>query len=804
MKFKINFDKKFYIRLFWTLFALPFVTLSIILFLISQEVFGPIPSFEQLENPQNNLASLLYYEDGEQLGKYYIQDRSQVDFKEISPYIVNALIATEDIRFYEHPGIDARGLARVFFKTLILGQSSGGGSTITQQLAKNLFPRDTTIYGSRLAHATNLVLVKFKEWITAAKLERNYAKKEILVMYLNTVPFGGMTYGIKSASSAYFNTHPDSLNLEQAATLVGMLKAPTKYNPVRNPELSKKRRNIVLSQMDKYNYITHSQYDSLSSIPMMHKYSYMTYSQNDSLSTLPLEIDNIRADQNEGTAEYFKEYLRTLLTEEEPEKDEYSNPESFKKDSTKWANNPLYGWCNKNTKPDGSNYDLYRDGLQIYTTINSKLQKYAEQSVREHLGDELQEQFFEDQEGQKYAPFSKDLDKEEIDNIIERAMRNTDRYKSLKRQGVSEDSIRAAFENSREMKVFSWDGVKDTVMSPMDSIWYHKHFLRTGFMSMNPQNGHVKAYVGGPDHGYFKYDHVTQGARQIGSTIKPFLYTLAMQEGYSPCHKVPNVPNTFYIDDSTWTPKNSGPSEMDGEMVTLKWGLTHSVNYISAWLIKQFNPRSVINVMQKMGIDRSIDPVPSIFLGTADVSLYEMVGAYSSFANKGVYIEPRFVTRIEDRNGNLLATFNPKENEAISEQTAYLMINLLEGVIQDGTGIRVKSKYELKNPIAGKTGTTQNQSDGWFMGVTPNLVSGAWVGGENRSIHFDDITRGQGANMALPIWAEYIKKVYNDSTLNNMVSKKDTFERPTDFNYDLDCDDVEAGEPKDRIDDDFF
>ncbi|MFW5901027.1 MAG: transglycosylase domain-containing protein, partial [bacterium] len=718
------------------------------------------------------------------LGKYYYQNRSYVDFKEISDDIVNALIATEDIRFHEHSGIDARGLARVFVKTLLLGKNSGGGSTITQQLAKNLFPRDTEVYSSQIAYATNLALTKFKEWITAAKLERNYTKKEILVMYLNTVPFGGMTYGVKSASRTYFNTPTDSLKIEEAATLVGMLKAPSKFSPLRNPDGSKRRRNIVLNQMEKYDYITSSQYDSLSS--------------------LPLEVSHVTEDHNEGLASYFREYLRDLLTAEEPKKSEYSNMENYRKDSTKWDNNPIYGWCNKNTKPDGSHYDLYRDGLQIHTTIHSKLQEYAEQSVKEHLGDELQEQFFEHVEGEKNAPFSEDMDKEQIDDIIRRAMRNTDRYKSLKQKGISEDSIQENFERSREMRVFSWDGEKDTVMSPMDSIWYHKHFLRAGFMSMNPNNGQVKAYVGGPEHKYFKYDQISQGARQIGSTIKPFLYTLAMQEGYSPCHKVPNVPSTFYEEDSTWTPKNSGPSDKDGEMVTLKWGLTHSVNYISAWLIKQFNPQSVINVMRKMGIHRDIDPVPSIFLGTADISLKEMVGAYSTYANKGVYIEPRYITKIEDRNGNLLADFNPRESEAISEQTAYLMTNLLQGVVQDGTGVRLRDKYEFMNPIAGKTGTTQNQSDGWFMGVTPNLVSGAWVGGENRSIHFDSITLGQGANMALPIWAEYMTKVYEDSTLTNIVAKQDTFERPADFNYDLDCDDVDTEGPKDRIDDDFF
>jgi len=770
MKIKINYDKKFYIRLFWIVFSLPFLTLFILLFLVSQEVFGPMPTFEELENPENNLASLVYSEDRQLLGKYYIQNRSYVDFKAISSNIVNALIATEDIRFYEHSGIDARGLARVFFKTIILGKSSGGGSTITQQLAKNLFPRDTTDYHTKLAYAANLTLAKFKEWITAAKLERNYTKKEILVMYLNTVPFGGQIYGIKTAARTFFNTHPDSLKIHEAATLVGLLKAPSRYSPVYHPKRSQERRNIVLHQMEKYNYITDEQYDTL--------------------RIKPLKVDYHFQDHNVGPARYFREHLRNLLTEEKPLKDHYGNPESYQEDSTKWVNNPLYGWCNKNRKPDGSNYDLYRDGLKIYTTINSKMQRYAEKAVREHLGEELQQQFFEHKEGQSKAPFAKNLDSKQIENIMGRALKRTDRYYQLNQRGISQDSILAIFNKPRTMKVFSWNGLKDTVMSPRDSVLYYKYFLRAGLMSMNPNNGHVKAYVGGPDFRYFKYDHVTQGARQIGSTIKPFLYTLAMQEGYSPCHKVANVPRTFFINDSTWTPKNSGPSEMDGKMVTLKWGLTHSVNYISAWLIKQFDPEPVIHVMRKMGINSYIDPVPSIFLGTSDISLYEMVGAYSTFANKGVYIKPKFVTRIEDRNGNLLATFNPRESEAISERTAYLMTNLLKGVVEDGTGIRLRFKYEFMNPIAGKTGTTQNQSDGWFMGVTPNLVSGVWVGGENRSIHFDNITLGQGANMALPIWALYMKKIYNDSTLSNRISPEDTFEKPTKFKYNLDCDDV--------------
>ena len=692
MKWKPNYSKKFYTRLFWSLFALPFVTLFIILLLVSQEVFGPMPTFEDLENPENNLASQVYSEDGQLLGKYYYQNRSYVDFKEVSSNIVNALIATEDIRFYEHSGIDARGLARVLFKTILMGKSSGGGSTITQQLAKNLFPRDTTIYNSKLAYATNLALAKFKEWITAVKLERNYTKKEILVMYLNTVPFGGQSYGIKSAAKTYFNTHPDSLHIEEAATLIGVLKAPTRYSPVLHPERSKQRRNIVLGQLNKYNYINNAQFDSL--------------------STLPLNIEYKVQDHNVGPATYFREYLRTRLTEEKPIRDEYGSYASYKEDSTLWANDPIYGWCNKNKKPDGSNFDLYRDGLKIYTTINSRMQKYAEKAVEEHLSQDLQKMFFELKEDQKNAPFSKELKKKQIDRILTLAMRRTQRYYLLNRKGVSEDSIRRAFKKPREMKVFTWDkGMKDTVLSPIDSIRYYKYFLRAGFMSMNPHNGHVKAYVGGPNFRHFKYDHVTQGARQVGSTIKPFLYTLAMQEGYSPCYKVANVPQTFYQGDSTWIPKNSGPTDMDGEMVTLKWGLTNSVNWISAWLVKQFNPQAVVDIMHKLGIESHIDPVPSIFLGTSDIKLSEMVGAYSAYANKGVYIEPQYITRIEDRNGNVLSTFKPKQSEAISEQTAYLMINLLKNVVQEGTGIRLRYKYQLMNPIAGKTGTTQNQSD---------------------------------------------------------------------------------------------
>lgn len=745
---------------------------------------GDMPTFEELENPENNLASEVYTADSVLLGYQYIHLRSYVDFDDLSQNLVNALIATEDIRFEKHSGIDARGLGRVIFRTIILGQSSsGGGSTITQQLAKNLFPRDTTTYNSSLMRKVNLGINKFKEWVTAVKLERNYTKKEILVMYLNTVPFGGQSYGIKSAAKTFFNTTPDSLKTEEAALLVGLLKAPTRYSPVLNPERSQLRRNIVLSQMDKYEFISEAEFDSL--------------------STLPIELSYKVQDHNVGMATYLREYLRQTLMAKKPQRKAYYIESSYKKDSAEWINNPLYGWCNKNKKPGGEPYNLYKDGLRIYTTLDSKMQKYAEEAMKEHLGGELQDAFWEEQKYNPNAPYSADLKKEQIESILELSMRRTARYNNLRRQGIKMDSIISVFNTPVKMKVFSWDGDRDTVMTPLDSIIYYKHFLRAGFMSVDPHNGHVKSYVGGPDFKHFKYDHVVQGARQVGSTIKPFLYTLAMQEGYSPCYKVANVPSTFMVNDTTWTPKNSGPSSMDGEMVTLKWGLANSVNFISAWLIKQFNPESVIDVMNRMGITSHVDPVPSIFLGTSDISLYEMVSAYGTYANKGVHTEPIFVTRIEDKNGNVLARFTPSKNEAISENTAFLMVNLLQGVVDEGTANRLQWKYQLMNEIGGKTGTTQNHSDGWFMGVTPNLVSGVWVGGEDRSIHFKGIGLGQGANMAMPIFALYMQKIYSDSTLH--VTRKDKFEKPINFSVNLDCENMESqNNSEEEYEDDFF
>lgn len=782
---KIKFTTKFYTRLFWTLVSIPIITIILLFTLISFEKLGKMPTFKELENPENNLASEIYSDDNVLIGNLFWDNRSYAKHNEIPQNIINALIATEDVRFHQHSGIDARGLGRVLVYSILLNdKSSGGGSTITQQLAKNLFPRDTTSYKTSIGRKLNLGISKFKEWVTAVKLERNYTKDEIIVMYLNTVPFGGITYGIKSAAKTYFNIPPDSLKTEQSALLIGLLKAPTYFSPVRNPERSKLRRNVVLNQMNKYNYITNEEFDSL--------------------SILPIELTYKIQDQNVGLATYFRGYLRLTLNKSKPNKKNYYSISDFRNDSIEWLTNPLYGWCKKNKKPDGSDYDLYRDGLKIYTTIDSRMQKYAEEALVEHLSLDLQDVFNAEQENNSNAPYSEELGVEELKDIIELAIRRTERCRKLRRRGVEMDSIKSIFNSPTKMTVFSWKGEIDTVMTPLDSLLYYKNFLRAGFISIDPHNGFVKAYVGGPNFKHFKYDYVTQAKRQVGSTIKPFLYTLAMQEGYSPCHKVPNIPSTFMVNDSTWTPKNSGSSSKDGQMVTLKWGLSNSVNYISAWLIKQFNPVSVIDVMRKMGVKSRIAAVPSIFLGTSDISLTEMVSAYSTFSNKGVHSEPVFVTRIEDKNGNVLAKFTSNKNEAISAQTAYLMTNLLQSVVRSGSGKRVRFKYELYNEIGGKTGTTQNQSDGWFMGVTPNLVSGVWVGGEDRSIHFKGITHGQGANMALPIWALYMKKVYNDSTIVG-VTQEDKFDEPINFSIDMDCDKYEENKTdQESFDREFF
>jgi penicillin-binding protein 1A len=770
---------KKYLRWFWIIFAAPFLVLLTLFILISNEVFGPMPSFEDLENPENNLAAEVYSSDGVLLGKYYLQNRSWASYEEISPYVVDALIATEDIRYHRHSGIDFRGLARVIVKSILMGQNTGGGSTISQQLAKNLYNTRATMMGeSGKRGIFNLGIAKLKEWATAVRLERNYTKEEIIAMYLNVYDYLYNAVGIKSASEVYFNTTPDSLTIEQSAMFVGMLKNSALYNPKRFPEMMLDRRNLVLSQMVKYDYLDATVADSV--------------------SQLPIVLDFKEASHNLGMATYLREYIRTTMIAYEPDRDNYIFTPDYKNDSVEWADNNLYGWCRKNNKPDGSNYNIYKDGLKIYTTIDSRMQQYAEEAVWEHLSEGLQPDFDYQSLSFRSPPYSNDLNSEDIKSIMQTSIRRTDRYRSMTRAGISEDSINIAFNTPTPMSLFTWKGDVDTILTPYDSVYYYKHIVRSGIMAMDPHSGFVKAYVGGPDYRYFKYDAVSQQRKQVGSTIKPFLYTLAMQEGYSPCYEVANVPTVFNIvgDTVPWKPRSSGPKKYHGKMVTLKWGLAKSENYISAWLMTQFTPQAVVDMMSRMGINTRndyVEPVPSIFLGTGIIKLKEMVGAFGTFANKGVYTEPIVVSRIEDKNGNVIARFSPRVEEVMTEEHAYLMVNLLQGVTNTGTAIRLRTVYELQSQIGGKTGTTQNHSNGWFMGVTPNLVGGVWSGWEDQGIHFENITLGQGANMALPVFGLFLQKIYADEELG--IMEADKFEEPPGFNMELDCSKVKNETP---------
>lgn len=759
-----------YLFFLWALYTLLLLVVILIFVRIAKGKMGFMPTFEELENPQTNLASEIYTDNGELLDKFFIENRTLIDFEDLSPYMVDALIATEDVRYMRHSGIDVRSLSRVFVKSLLLGQDAGGGSTISQQLAKNLFPRDTTLNKTKLGKAAHMAVVKLKEWNTAVRLEKSYTKNEILTMYLNTVPFGGeAVIGIKSAAKTFFDTSPDSLNLEQSAALVGMLKAPSYYNPYRNPENSLRRRNTVIDQMVKYEYLDSAYADSVKQIPVEAYYNISGHM--------------------EGKANHFRTFLRVSMSANKPERSNYPSwaYENFNRDSLRWANDPLYGWITKNPRPDGSNYNIYRDGLKIYTTINMKMQEYAEEAMVEHLSEYLQPAFFEEKKGRPNAPFE-DIGRQDIERTMTRAIRQSERYRKMRGRGMPEDSIMMAFKEKREMQVFSWKGMRDTILSPYDSIRYLKYYLRSGFMAMEPWSGHVKAYVGDHNYRYFQYDHVTQGRRQVGSTVKPFLYLLAMQEGVSPCKQIPLVPISFQVQDSVYTPGVDGTNRYAGQYVTLKWGLANSHNWVSAWLFKNYNPESIILLMRKMGITSKIDPVPSMIYGTADISLEEMVGAFNTFSNQGIYVSPVYVTRIEDKYGNIISTFQAREIEAISEETAYLMVALLKGVVDRGTAGRLRWYYNFTAEMAGKTGTTQNQSDGWYMGITPQLSAGVWVGGEDRSIHFDRLGLGAGGSMALPIWAKFFEKVYADSTLG--ITQEELFQKPVGFHVDLDCDDV--------------
>ena len=738
-------NRKRIIIITWLIILSPFLTIFSLVNLASFEFFGPLPTFDQLENPSSNLATEIISVDSVVIGKYFFENRTSSSKKDIPENFIDALIATEDIRFRSHSGIDVKSLARAIIGAFFGDGQTGGASTITQQLSKMLFTKTP-------ASGIERIKQKLKEWVISAKLERRYTKDEILLMYLNRFDWVNNAVGIKSAARVYFNKKTRNLNVQESAMLVGMLKNPSLFNPNRRLELTKKRRDVVLSQMRKYSFIADTLYDSLVKTPII--------------------LDFKKASHNEGLAPYFREYLR----------------EKMKK------------WCSTKIKPDGSRYNLYTDGLKIYTTIDSRLQKFAEESVETHISS-LQKDFYKHWKGYTNAPFPKDFEQEQIDAIVDQSMKRSVRYKRLKSQGKTINEIRKMFDKKTKMKLFSWQGKIDTILSPRDSLIYSKFFLHSGLMSMEPSTGFVKAYVGGINYENFQYDHVTSGKRQVGSTFKPFLYSLAIQEGYSPCYQVPNVPVVFdkykWRLEKDWSPRNSGGEDLEGLTLTLKYGLANSINTVTAYIMKQFGPHAVVDLARKIGIKSKILAVPSLCLGTFDLSVYEMVGAYSTFSNKGVWVEPIFVTKIEDKNGVLLEKFIPESNEAMSEKTADVMVRLLQGVVdgvysptankKSGTGVRLRFKYGFTNEIGGKTGTTQNHSDGWFMGITPNLVTGVWTGCEDRSVHFRDITTGQGANMALPIFAEYMQRVYAD-TINTGI-------HPIPFNISrsidvkLDCDD---------------
>ena len=737
-----SFKAKFMVW-FWSLFVAGCLFLYFLFVFIDKGWVGYLPPLEELQNPKNKYASEIFSADMVSLGRYYRKEnRVGVQYADLSPYLVDALISTEDVRFYEHTGVDSKSL----FRAIVLLGRSGGGSTLTQQLAKQLWsPRANNIF--------ERAMQKPIEWVIATKLERLYSKDEILLMYLNQFDFLYNAVGIKSAAQVYFSTTPKDLRIEQAAMLVGMCKNPAFYNPIRHPERTTARRNTVLSQMCKYEYITQE--------------------ERDSLMTLPLGLSYRSVDHKQGLAPYFREYLRQILTAKEPIESKYPdwNKQQYHIDREQWDTNPLYGFCNKNTKPDGSHYDIYQDGLRIYTTIDSRMQKYAEDAVMEHM-QEMQERFFKEKSKKSYAPFSRDLKQKDIDGIMTRSMKQSERYRIMRKAGYTETQITDTFNTPMEMRIFSYQGMIDTIMSPMDSIRWQKYFLRCGFMSMDPHSGHVKAYVGGPNFANFQYDMATLGRRQVGSTVKPYLYTLAMNEGMWPCDKAVNQEITLIDGNGNeWTPRD-GHAENKGDTVTLQWGLEKSSNWITAYLMSLFTPEQLVRLMRSFGIKGQIDPVVSLCLGPCEVSVEEMVDAYTTFPNKGIRVEPLYVTRIEDNNGNVLATFMPKTHEVLSEQTSYKMIHMLRSVMDHGTGVRVRFKYGLRGPMGGKTGTTQNNSDGWFVAFTPSLVSGCWVGGEDRAIHFDSMAEGQGASMALPIFALYMQKVFADTELGYDENEK--------------------------------
>ena len=751
--FKEIVMRKRFIHILWAVFGTGILTVILAFVAIWFGMIGYMPDIEDLQNPINRFATQVYSADGKVLGTWNLnkENRIVIPYKKMSPYLIKALVATEDERFYEHSGIDFRALGRAIVKRGILGQTNaGGGSTITQQLAKQL-------YSEKAGSTMERLLQKPIEWVIAVKLERYYTKEEILALYLNY-----NAVGIKTAANTYFNKEPKNLTLCESATLIGLCKNPSLFNPVRYPERARERRNVVLSQMVKAGYLSRSEYSQY--------------------AAEPLTLNFHRTDHKDGSATYLREFLRQYMMAKRPERSDYPswNRAQFVVDSTQWENDPLYGWCNKNYKKDGSPYNVYSDGLKVFTTIDSRIQQYAEEAMYQHVARYLQPRFSAEIARKPSSPYSDKLTPKQIKSILNRSITQSERYRTMKAAGYSEDEIKAAFRKKQEMTVFTYHGDIDTLMSPLDSIRYYKSFLRSGFMSMDPKTGAVKAYVGGLDYTHFMYDMVSLGRRQVGSTIKPFLYSLAMSNGFQPCDLAPNRQQTYMVAGRPWTPRNANHSRA-GQMVPLSWGLAQSSNWVSAYLMSKLNPQQFVQMLRDFGINSpDIHASMSLCLGPCEVSVSEMVSAYTVFANHGIRTAPMFVSRIEDNEGNTIATFQPRMNEVISADNAMKMLTMLMGVVDNGTAGRLRYRYNLEGQIGAKTGTTNNNSDGWFIGFTPQLVSGCWVGGEERDIHFDSMSMGQGATMALPIWAIFMKKVYADPSLG--ISPAIKFDLPEDYN----------------------
>ena len=742
--------RKKFIRILWSLFVLVVLAVTGGFLAIAKGWIGYMPPLDELQSPISRFASQIITSDGKLLGTWSrSENRIFVDYDSISPHLFDALIATEDVRFYDHSGIDIKALGRAVIKRGILGNvNAGGGSTITQQLAKQLYSATAETTMERLFQ-------KPIEWVIAVELERYYTKEEILTLYLNYFDFLHNAVGIKTAANVYFSKLPKDLSIVESATLIGMCKNPSYYNPVRQPERCRERRNVVLSQMCKAGYLTQAEYEEL--------------------SREPLELKFHRIDHKEGQAAYLREYLRRIMMAGKPERENYMawQEQQFYEDSLAWELDPLYGWCKKNFKKDGSNYDIYTDGLKIYTSIDSRMQRYAEESVYGHVALYLQKKFEQQKASSPKFPFSTALTNDEINKILTRSVRQSDRYRAMKADGATEEEIRLAFRTKTPMTVFTYHGEVDTTMTPLDSIRYYKSFLRAGMISIDPATGYVKAYVGGLNYKHFQYDMCMVGRRQIGSTMKPFVYALAMEDGRSPDDRMPNVQRTFYVAGRPWTPRNASRARY-GQEVPLRWGLSQSNNWITAQLMYAVDPTGyrLVNLLHEFGIaNRDIHPSLALCLGPCDITVAELASAYTAFVNKGIRCAPILVTRIEDNQGNVIAEFHPRMNEVISENSSYEMIEMLQGVIDHGTGGRIRYKYHLTAPAGGKTGTTNRNSDGWFVGFVPRLVSACWVGGEERDIHFNSMTYGQGASSALPIWAYYMTKVYRDKSLGYLQTE---------------------------------